>query len=341
MGRVARRFHVAGAEPRAKGRDLPPHWSESAFQAVHGAHHQRIDGLTRYNARRGAISAKTTQPQQSPMRQYAEPATSDFVDLRDDGTDDAEPPNFRPKKRSHARMEEGHRVHVSTRQFKPAPRRPEVFARKARPQPGPPPHPIRVTPIQSRSPAPERMAIWAPTSPVACPAPSPPVTPVPPTQSPRADPDIATWLRKERQAFYVGAATSARASVKMDNPKPMLRPPIQPLGLYHLMQCGLLKFEAECSEFHVFEEELEGWKNDPAFIDRLFAAYGRFYSPKHQVYVLPSLQFQLVMFIYSMGQCGMYALKCRCMDNISKNSRHTKHFLLLVLLNLIVDITDF
>ena len=297
-----------------------------------------IEGLmaSHVTVRRGVQSRPTQPPQQSPLRQSAESAASEFVDLGDDGTDDGEPPNTRPKKRSHARMEEGHGVHVSTRQFKLAPRRLEPATRKPRPRPGPPPHPIRVAPIQSRSPSPERLSILAPPSPVASAAPSPPVTPVPPTQSPRAEPDIATGLRKERQAFYVGAATSARASVKMDTLKPALRPPIQPPGLYHLMQCGLLKFDAECGEFHAFEEELDGWRNDPNFNDRLFAAYGRFCLPKHQVCVLPSLQIHLVMFICNMGLCCMCALKLKCMDNISKIIRHTKHFLFIVPLNFIV-----
>jgi hypothetical protein len=244
-----------------------------------------IEGLTASHVtmRGGEQSRPRPQPQQSPLRHSAEPVASNFVDLGDDNTDDVEPPNSRPKKRSHARMEEGHRVFHSTRQFKTVPRRHnhEPAARKVRPQPGPPPHSIWVSLIQARSPSPERMAILARPSPVACDAPTPPVTHVPPMQSPRAHPDIAMGLRKERQAFYVGATTLAHASVQMDSPKPALRPPIQPPGLYHLMQCGLLKFDAECSEFHVFEEELEGWKNDPAFIDRLFAAYGRFYSSKH------------------------------------------------------------
>ena len=259
----------------------------------------------------------TTRSQRSPLRQPAHSAASDFVDLGDDGTDEAEQSTSRPKKRSRSQMEDCTRNFHSTRQFKEAPRRPnpepaarrqnsepaprrqnpEPTPRAARPKPTPPPHPIRVKPIASRSPSPERMAILAPPisappSPVAQAAPTPPVTPVPPTKSPRADPlpadaDIVTGLRKERQAFYVGAATSARASVKMDTPKPALRPPIQPPGLYYLMQCGLLKFDAKCSEFPAFQEELEAWKNDPAFKHRLLAAYGTFHLPKHQVIVHP------------------------------------------------------
>ena len=73
----------------------------------------------------------------------------------------------------------------------------------------------------------------------------------------------------------------------MDVPKPALRPPIQPPGLFYLLPCGLLTFDLECGEFHAFEEEVANLKNDPAFMDRVFAAYGRFYSAKHQVILKP------------------------------------------------------
>ena len=170
----------------------------------------------------------TTRSQRSPLRQPAHSAASDFVDLGDDGTDEAEQSTSRPKKRSQSQMEDCTRNFHSTRQFKEAPRRPnpepaacrqnsEPAPRRQNPEPTPraalpkptlPPHPIRVKPIASQSPSPERMAILAPPisappSPVAQAAPTPPVTPVPPTKSPRADPlpadaDIVTGLRKER-----------------------------------------------------------------------------------------------------------------------------------------------
>jgi hypothetical protein len=69
----------------------------------------------------------------------------------------------------------------------------------------------------------------------------------------------------------------------MDAPKPPLRPPIQPPVLFYLLPCGLLAFALENGDFHAFEEEVTNLKNDPAFMDRVFAAYGRFYSAKHQV----------------------------------------------------------
>jgi hypothetical protein len=109
------------------------------------------------------------------------------------------------------------------------------------------------------------------------------MAPVTPVQTSTGSEDVGLRLRKDRQAFYVKAASAARSSIKMENPKPALRPPIQPPGLFHLMACGLLKFDFEFGEFHAFQEEVTKWQNDPSFMDRLFAAYGRFYSPSHQV----------------------------------------------------------
>ena len=78
----------------------------------------------------------------------------------------------------------------------------------------------------------------------------------------------------DRQSFYVKVASGARATVKMDTPKPALRPPIQPPGLFYLMPCGLLRFDLECGEFQAFQDEVQKWQADPAFMDRFFAAYG-------------------------------------------------------------------
>ena len=39
--------------------------------------------------------------------------------------------------------------------------------------------------------------------------------------------------------------------------------------------------------FQAFQEEVTKWQNDPSFMDRLFAAHGRFYSPFHQVQSVP------------------------------------------------------
>lgn len=246
-----------------------------------------IEFLSASQVTKGGGEQSKVRPPRSPLRQSSQPTASEFVDLGDDATDDAEPTPSRPKKRSHERMEEGQRVFHSRRQFKPPPKKhiPQSAPRMKRPQPGPPPHPIRVAPIQSRSPSPDRLPILAPPSPIPHAAPPPPVTPVPPMESSSGHPDIATTLRKERHAFYVRAASSARGSVKMAIPKPQLKPPIQPPGLYYLMPCGLFKFDLELGEFHSFEEEIQGWKNDPAFMDRLWAAYGRFSWPSHQVKV--------------------------------------------------------
>ena len=250
-----------------------------------------IEHLRASHTTKGGGEQSRARPARSPLRQTPPPTPSKFVDLGDDAADEAEPTIPRPKKRSHERME-GDRPFHSARQFKQTPKRhnPQPAPRARRPDPGPPPHPIRVTPIQSRSPSPDRLPILAPPSPVAYAAPPPPVTPIPPSESSRGDPDVATTLRKERHAFYVRAAATARASVKMATPKPQLRPPIHPPGFYHLMACGLFKFDLEVGEFQAFEEEFQGWKNDPAFMDRLFAAYGRFYSPSHQVNGPHSLQ---------------------------------------------------
>ena len=69
--------------------------------------------------------------------------------------------------------------------------------------------------------------------------------------------DMILGLRKDRHAFHMRAANAARASVKMDNPKPTMRPPIQPPGLFHLMACGLLTFDLERGEFRAFEDEVQ------------------------------------------------------------------------------------
>jgi hypothetical protein len=289
--------------PELKDASYPP---AGARVHVRRFMHPTIDGLKpsqtpkgagEQSRAKGAGEQSRARPPRSPMRQRADPSAADFVDLGEDGTDDVEPSMSRPKKRSHERMEEGHRVFTSARQFKAVPKRqnPHSSQRSSRPEPGPPPHPIRVTPIQSRSPSPDRLPILAPPSPPASVAPTPPVTPVTPMESSRGDSDVASGLRKERQAFYVRVATSARNSVKMDIPKPALRPPIQPPGLYYLIPCGLLDFDLECGEFGAFQEEVDAWKNDPACMDRLFAAYGRFYRPSHQVKSLPAFQFRYIM----------------------------------------------
>ena len=106
---------------------------------------------------------------------------------------------------------------------------------------------------------------------------------VPPMENLGDDHDIAARLRVDRQAFYVKAAIAARESVTMDRAKPPLRPPMQPPGLFYLLQCGLLKFDLDNGEFQDFEEEVHNWKNSPSFMDRLDAAYGRFHYPSHQV----------------------------------------------------------
>lgn len=187
--------------------------------------------------------------------------------------------------------------------------RPPIHPRPAQPSAagvgGPPTNPILVTPIQTRSPSPERGVILAnpadvpheePTPPDAAPPPGsplsnshvqpdagpPPVTPVT-HETARGEHDMAMGLRKERQSFLLRAASAARGSVKMDVPKPPLRPALQPPGLFHLMACGLLQFDLDRGNLEDFEARIHEWKTGPMFMDKLFAAYGRFYKPSHQV----------------------------------------------------------
>ena len=108
-----------------------------------------------------------------------------------------------------------------------------------------------------------------------------------PKSSSQSSHDLAEGLRRDRQSFYVKVASGARATVKMDTPKPALRPPIQPPGLFYLMPCGLLRFDLECGEFQAFQDEVQKWQADPAFMDRFFAAYGRFCAPMYQVQLPP------------------------------------------------------
>ena len=238
----------------------------------------------------------------------------DCVVIEDEDTED-EPktPPSRPKKRPHAEMEEGQRPYFSSRAYKASPRKatptphPERHSqhlpRSTRPQSSdgsqrrPPPHPVRVAPIQSRSPSPERAIILPPPPPpspppmpevIPTPSPVPHVTRSPPPMNRSAcTQDLATGLRKDRQAFYVKVASDARASVKMDTTKPALRPPIQPPGLFFLIACGLLKLDLEFGDFQGFQGEVDKWVNDPHFLDRLYAAYGRYCHPLHQVLPAP------------------------------------------------------
>ena len=149
------------------------------------------------------------------------------------------------------------------------------------------PKAIHVTPIQTRSPSPERVAILPPPTPAPHAAGGSSRAPVSPMQTSTGSEDVALALRKDRQQFYVKVASAARSGVKMDFPKPQLRPPIQPPGLFYLMACGLLKFNLECGELQAFQEVVQNPQNDPSFMDRLWAAYGRFHTPFHQVQPIP------------------------------------------------------
>ena len=253
-----------------------------------------------------AKSTSQRPPKHQPASQEGE-----FVVLEDDDDEqDPETPPSRPKKRPHAQMEEGQRPYFTSRAFKVSPRKvapmPQAERHSQHPprstrqpcsdgsQRRPPPHPIRVAPIQSRSPSPERAVILHPPTQFPMPHVPPTPSPMPPSMndSPSSQ-DRATCLRKDRQAFYVKVASGAQASVKMDTPKPALRPPIQPPGLYFLIACGLLNLDLEFGEFQGFEGEVNKWVKDPHFLDRLYAAYGRFCSPVHQV--LPTPEFSMCL----------------------------------------------
>ena len=261
-----------------------------------------------------------------PSEDSAPPVHADFVDLPDDTSDEAQAPPPRPKKRRHAEVDGSQRPYFSARQFRCEQRqhgnvhsrqsvggdeRPPNPRRRPQASPSgfqaPPPHPILVTPIQSRNPSPDRVAILAPPSPAQHvphdepaahkeaapheePAPPPPASPYsqphvqldapPPVtpETPRGERDLAFELRKEHEAFYLRTATAARGSVQMDVPKPPLRPVIQPPALFYLMSCGLLQFDIDRGKYEDFEAQIQEWKCTRNFMDMLFQAYGRFHS---------------------------------------------------------------
>ena len=255
-----------------------------------------------------AAPAGESRPAAKPRAQRqarqppAPPDAAAYVDLDDDGDDDLEVPT-RPKKRTHAQSSEGHRVFFSSKQFKDVHAKHPQHVGGDRHSPNPPKrsrpantsadhrraraHPIRVTPIQTRSPSPEMAVILPPATPAPhkpVHSPGAPATPMPASSGSQ---DVAMALRKDRQAFYVKTASAARSSVKMEYPKPALMPPLQPPGLFHLMACGLLDFDVTCGEFETFQEEVEKWQKDPLFMVRLWASYGKFHGPIHQVHPTP------------------------------------------------------
>ena len=211
------------------------------------------------------------QPQVRPKSQRcskpntASPIAPAFVDLDEDSVNEGEPgPSRHLKKRSHADMAGGHRPVQSSRQFKsPQPKQPAEGVPRPRP-----PQPIRVAPIQSRSPSPERVAILPPPTPAPHAAGGSARTPVSPVQTPICTEDVAVALKTDRQQFYVKAASATRSAVKMDIPKPQLRPPIQPPSLLYLMLCELLKFDLECGDMQAFQDVVQNWQKDPSFMDR-------------------------------------------------------------------------
>ena len=84
-----------------------------------------------------------------------------------------------------------------------------------RPAAEPPPHPIRVTTIQTRSPSLERIVILVSSTPIAYVALMPPMTPIPPMETSGSNHDIGLRLQKKLLPFYVRATSVARGYVKM------------------------------------------------------------------------------------------------------------------------------
>ena len=262
-----------------------------------------LDTLTA-SAAPGCGSHREKAATQRPSKARGIPESSpDVVDLGDDnnGDSDTVTPPSQPRKRTHSAMEEDWGVFHDPRQFKRVHRKSaaEQSRRPAQPDrhktnPGrtsnlsscPPPQPLRVAPIQSRSPSPERVAILGPETPVPNVPGAAPIsseTPIPHNENSAGEVDVAAKLRKDRQAFYLKATNAARMEVKMDTAKPPLMPPLAPPGLFHLLQCGFLKFDVHKGSFPDFQEEVDNWRHDPACMDKLWAAYGKFHSPLHQV----------------------------------------------------------
>ena len=201
------------------------------------------------------------------------PAPTIFVDIHDD--DDIEEEHkaapCRTNKRFHAEIEEEYHVYVRNRKK----RYPPIVDREE-----PPSRSNRIIPNATRCPSSDKDVFRHAHSPIAnVPTDAPLPSDIPSDY-------IVAGLRRDRHAFAMRAANVARAFVKMDNRKSMLKLPIQPPGLFYLVPCGLLTFDLKRDEFQAFEKQVQKWNNDPAFTDRLFAAYDRFYSPAHQVQFL-------------------------------------------------------
>ena len=259
-----------------------------------------LEGLTASPAPAGDSGPHLKPKQHRPPKQHTAPAPERaFVDLADDADDDNDMFATRPRKRPRAHVTELPQPFYSSRQFNAAPPKRSQPARRegqssqptersrhpsaAGAQQRASTQPLRVKPIQARSPSPERHAILPPLTPAPHAPGNSPRAPTSPVHTSTSAEDVALRLRKDRQAAYVKAASAAQSSVKMDNPKPQLRTRGDPPGLFHLMACGLLDFDFECGEFHAFEEEVTNWKNGTGFTERLLAAYGRFHLHFHQV----------------------------------------------------------
>lgn len=192
----------------------------------------------------------------------ATPVWPTFVDLQDDDEHEATPPWT--NKHSHTEMAEEHQVfwenHMkwnpehgrqSIGGDPPIPNLAQVAHLPSVGREGSSPHPIRVTLIAIRSPSPDRGVFF--------PVHSSAVNVPPDAHLPFATPsdEMVLGLWRDRHAFHMRTANAARGSMKMNNPKPALRPPIQHPGLFHLMACDLLTFNLERGEFQAFEDKVQ------------------------------------------------------------------------------------
>ena len=165
------------------------------------------------------------------------PAPTNFVDLHDDDDVDEEheAAPCRTNKSSHAEMEEEDHIYVRNHKKRyPQHGRESIGGDRSAPnnrqathspsvdREGPPFGPIRVTSIATRCPS-SNMDVFrharSHATNVLSDTPLPYDTP---------SDDMVAGLRRDRHLFAMRAANVARTSVKMDNSKPTLRPPIQP-----------------------------------------------------------------------------------------------------------------
>ena len=181
MGQFARQWDMAATEPRVTRPHFPP--PPRAKVQLWRFMEPTLERLSPCPpTARGSQPCKP-RPERHPKQNSPRPTPStapDFVDLDDGCSDDSEQSSPKPKKRSHAQIEEGFGVFWSPRQFADVPKkqnpvlssrsdggdRPRAIPtrsspRSSRPSFSPPSQPLRVKPIQVRCPSPERAVILA------------------------------------------------------------------------------------------------------------------------------------------------------------------------------------